>query len=193
MLRTAVNQIAQWRNEGHDIYGSINISAVELQTDGIVEDTFDIVDAAGIERNAVVLELTESALINDFALIVDRIDQLRAGGLRVAIDDFGTGYSTLTYAAEFAADILKIDRSFVSKLEQHDQSTIVSTVLTLAHDLGAETIAEGIETPVQHSRLLALGCQLGQGYYFTRPVPPEQIEELLIGERQGETLAGRAI
>lgn len=192
VLTTALDQVASWRSAGHDIYASVNISPVQLLRDGIVTEVLEIVDASGINRDAVVLELTESALINDFELVVSRIDALRAAGLRVAIDDFGTGYATLKYADEFSADILKIDQSFVSRLETQDDSTIVSTVLTIASGMGAETVAEGIEVPDQHKRLLALGCRLGQGYYFARPAPADVIGALLDRELDGEALAGHA-
>ena len=192
VLEKAVTQVAQWRRQGHDIYASVNISPVQLQRDGIVGEILEIVDQAGLERDAVVLELTESALINDFDLVVARIDALRAAGLRVAIDDFGTGYATLKYADEFSADILKIDQSFVARLENQDDSTIVSTVLAIAQAMGAETVAEGIEVPDQHRRLLSLGCRLGQGYYFARPAPAEVIGELLGRELEGEALTGHA-
>ncbi len=190
VLETAVNQASKWRKAGHDIYISINVSPVQLRTDGIVEEILSVVDASGIDHEAVVLELTETALVDDFDLIVSRIDLLRAEGLRVAIDDFGTGNATLRYADVFSADILKIDRSFVMKLEDNERSTVVSTVLSLAHDMGATTIAEGIELPIQHSRLRTLGCRYGQGYYFTRPAPPEQIEATLRGELEGERMVG---
>ncbi|MEM7141113.1 MAG: EAL domain-containing protein [Actinomycetota bacterium] len=192
VLSRALHQVASWRLHGHDIYASVNISPVQLQRDGIVEEVLEIVEQSGIRRDAVVLELTESALINDFELVVSRIDALRAAGVRVAIDDFGTGYATLKYADEFSADILKIDQSFVSRLETQDDSTIVSTVLAIANDMGAETVAEGIEVPDQHKRLLSLGCRLGQGYYFARPAPAETISELLGKELEGEALAGHA-
>jgi len=190
VLETAVNQAAAWRNDGHDIYISVNVSPIQLQTDGIVQEILDIVDASGIDHKAVVLELTESALIDDFELIMGRIDLLRATGLRVAIDDFGTGNATLRYADVFSADILKIDRTFVMSLEHSERSTVVSAVLGLAKEMGATTIAEGIELPIQHSRLRNLGCQFGQGYYFTRPAPAEQIEATLKGELEGERMVG---
>lgn len=192
VLDTAVNQAAKWRKAGHDIYVSVNVSPVQLKRDGIVSEILNTVDESGIDHSAVVLELTESALIDDFELIKERIDQLRDAGLRVAIDDFGTGNATLRYAEVFAADILKIDRSFVMKLEDNERSSVVTTVLRLAHEMGATTIAEGIELPVQHTRLRALGCRFGQGYYFTRPAPAEQIEAGLQGELQGERMVGHA-
>lgn len=192
VLETALAQVALWRRRGHDIYASVNISPVQLQRDGIVAEVLELVDSSGIERSAVVLELTESALINDFELVVQRIDALRAAGLRVAIDDFGTGYATLKYADEFSADILKIDQSFVARLETQDDSTIVSTVLNIAAGMGAETVAEGIEVPDQHKRLLALGCRLGQGYYFARPADASTIGGLLSRELDGEALAGHS-
>ncbi|MGZ0219349.1 MAG: EAL domain-containing protein, partial [Acidimicrobiales bacterium] len=165
-------------------------SPVQLQCDDIVTEILNIVDNAGLDRHAVVLELTESALINDFELIVSRIDALREAGLRVAIDDFGTGYASLKYAEEFAADILKIDQTFVARLEDHEDSAIVATVLSIAESMGAQTVAEGIEVPDQHRRLLAMGCQLGQGYYFTRPAAAQAITETLLRELNGEPLVG---
>ncbi len=190
VLETAVNQAARWREAGHDIYISVNVSPVQLRNDGIVQEILGIVDASGIDHCAVVLELTESALIDDFELIMGRIDRLRDEGLRVAIDDFGTGNATLRYAEVFSADILKIDRSFVMKLEHNERSSVVSAVLGLAKEMGASTIAEGIELPIQHSRLRDLGCRFGQGYYFTRPAPAEQIEATLQGELEGERMVG---
>jgi diguanylate cyclase (GGDEF)-like protein/PAS domain S-box-containing protein len=190
VLEKAACQVATWRNDGHDVYASINVSPVQLQCDDIVTEILNIVDNAGLDRHAVVLELTESALINDFELIVSRIDALREAGLRVAIDDFGTGYASLKYAEEFAADILKIDQTFVARLEDHEDSAIVATVLSIAESMGAQTVAEGIEVPDQHRRLLAMGCQLGQGYYFTRPAAAQAITETLLRELNGEPLVG---
>jgi len=190
VLQKAVTQVAQWRRDGHDIYASVNVSAVQLQREGIVAEILAIVDEAKMDRGAVVLELTESALIDDSDLVVARIDALRAAGVLVAIDDFGTGYATLKYADEFSADILKIDQTFVAKLEDQDDSTIVSTVLSIAEGMGAKTIAEGIEVPDQHRRLMTLGCKLGQGYYFSRPAPAHAIAQTLSQERDGEALAG---
>jgi EAL domain-containing protein (putative c-di-GMP-specific phosphodiesterase class I) len=190
VLEQATAQVAAWRRRGHNIYASVNVSAVQLQADDIVNEILGVVDTAGLDRDAIVLELTESALINDFNLATQRIDALREAGLRVAIDDFGTGYATLTYADRFAADILKIDQSFVSRLEDHDESPIVSTVLSIADSMGADTVAEGIEVPDQHTRLLAMGCSLGQGYYFTRPAPAAVISQQLERELDGEALIG---
>lgn len=192
VLRRAVAQVASWRSMGHDIYASVNISPVQLQLDGVVDEVLETVDQVGLKRSALVLELTESALINDFDLVVRRIDELRDAGIRVAIDDFGTGYATLKYAEEFSADILKIDQSFVAKLEHQERSTIVATVLTIADSMGAQAVAEGIEVPEQHTRLLRHGCHFGQGYYFRRPCPAEAISGLLEAEANGQALTGHA-
>ncbi len=193
VLDQSVRQVAAWRADGHDIYASVNISAVQLQRDGIVAEVLEIVDAASMDRHAVVLELTESALIDDFDLVNERIEALRDAGLRVAIDDFGTGYASLTYVDQFAADTLKIDQSFVAKLETSDESAIVSTVLSIANSMGAQCVAEGIEGPEQHHRLLALGCSLGQGYYFARPAPAQAITSTLMRELEGEPLTDHTL
>ncbi|MCP5027961.1 MAG: EAL domain-containing protein, partial [Actinomycetia bacterium] len=190
VLERSLAQLADWQAMGHDIYVSVNISAVQLQTDGIVPDILGLVDHYGVARHKLVLELTETSLVNDFRSVITRIDALREAGIQIAIDDFGTGYSSLRYANEFKVDILKIDRTFVVDLEFEEQSTVISTVIELARHMGAKTVAEGIELPMMPPRLLRLGCQLGQGYLFARPVPPENITVALAAERDGRTLVG---
>ncbi|MCP4086639.1 MAG: EAL domain-containing protein, partial [Actinomycetia bacterium] len=190
VLERSLAQLAAWHSEGHDIYVSVNISAVQLQTDGIVADILGLVDHFGVARHKVVLELTETSLVNDFRSVITRIESLREAGIQVAIDDFGTGYSSLRYANEFKVDILKIDRAFVVDLEFTEQSTVISTIIELARHMGAKTVAEGIELPMMPSRLLRLGCELGQGYLFARPVAADVITVALEAEREGQTLVG---
>ncbi len=190
VLERSLAQLAAWHSQGHDIYVSVNISAVQLQTDGIVADILGLVDHHGVARHKVVLELTETALVNDFRSVITRIESLREAGIQVAIDDFGTGYSSLRYANEFNVDILKIDRTFVVDLEFEEQSTVISTIIELARHMGAKTVAEGIELPMMPPRLLRLGCELGQGYLFARPVPADVITVALEAEREGQTLVG---
>ena len=128
----------------------------------------------GIEPDQIVLELTEQALAVDFETAVTVVADLRAGGVSVAVDDYGTGYSSLRYLHRFAADVVKIDRSFVAKLEgsAHTEK-IVRSVVHMAEGLDLQSIAEGIETTAQLGLLRDLGCELGQGFLFSRPVPPD--------------------
>jgi len=114
-----------------------------------------------------------------FSVIVDVLERLRGLGVQVAVDDFGTGYSSLAYLMRFPVDMLKVDKSFVNGLGENPQKTaIVEAVISLAHALNLRTIAEGIETTRQLDQLRALGCELGQGYYFSRPLPAHKASVL---------------
>src|SRR5205814_1912959 len=126
------------------------------------------------------IEITEGELLQDLASITEVLQQLRAAGVRVAIDDFGTGFSSLSRLSELPVDILKIDCSFVRRLTP-DRAThaVVSTILALARSYDLDTVAEGVETPVQLEILAALGCEISQGYLHSPAVPAETIETLL--------------
>ncbi|MEZ5267873.1 MAG: EAL domain-containing protein [Microthrixaceae bacterium] len=125
--------------------------------------------------------MTESHLLDDSDMVKQQMQALRAQGVRLSIDDFGTGYSSLGYIHKFDFDVLKIDRSFVNGLTNPTNQRIVSAVLDLAAQLEAKVIAEGIETPTQQEHLMELGCSVGQGYLYSRPVPAAQFRRLLTG------------
>jgi len=158
----------------------VNVSIRQLDEPDFAVRVLDLIDQHGIERDQIILEITEQSLARDFENAVEVVAQLRAGGVSVAVDDYGTGYSSLQYLDRFAADVVKIDRSFVSNLavNGHTQK-IVSSVLDMARGLDLQSIAEGIETTEQLEVVLRLGCELGQGYLFSRPVGPDAIGELL--------------
>ena len=118
-------------------------------------------------------------LVQDVAAAVERLENLRALGVSIAIDDFGTGYSSLRYIRRFPADMLKIAKPFVDGLHDETDAALVRTIIALADSLGLRTVAEGIEDPEQHARLCELGCTLGQGYLFARPLPAEAATDLL--------------
>jgi EAL domain-containing protein (putative c-di-GMP-specific phosphodiesterase class I) len=123
------------------------------------------------------LEITETALMSDVKAASVTLRELRSLGLHLSVDDFGTGYSSLTYLKRFPVEAIKVDRSFVSGLGINaEDSTIVEAVVKLGHSLGLMVVAEGVETPLQLSRLRELGCDRGQGYLFGRPRPAELIE-----------------
>ena len=133
------------------------------------------------------LELTESTLLSDTTLVQQRLHALKALGVRLAIDDFGTGYSSLAYLRTFPVDFLKIDRTFVNEVSrQPDQGRVmVRSIIGLGHNLSLTVVAEGIEDADQLDELRAAGCNIGQGYLFARPVPPEEVPELLAGPTAG--------
>ncbi|WP_258808433.1 bifunctional diguanylate cyclase/phosphodiesterase [Pseudidiomarina sp. CB1] len=174
VLTKTCSLMKQWQQR----YGqlpkvSVNVGAQQFAAPDVVEDFLSI--CKGIDAQAVTLEITESDLMIDPQLALTVTRRLRDHGFRLAIDDFGTGYSSLAYLQQFAVDILKIDMSFVQAMIKDESSkTLVNTIIAMAQTLGLETIAEGIETAEQAQLLKELGCQGGQGYYFGRPVPPEE-------------------
>jgi EAL domain-containing protein (putative c-di-GMP-specific phosphodiesterase class I) len=128
----------------------------------------------------VVLEVTESVLVGDADAVITRLQDLKEIAVRVAVDDFGTGYSSLAYLKRFPIDVLKIDRSFVSGVgNAPEDSAILSAIVRMAHSLGMDVVAEGIETREQVSALRLLGCGRGQGYFFSRPLPAEALQTLI--------------
>jgi EAL domain-containing protein (putative c-di-GMP-specific phosphodiesterase class I) len=162
---------------GSDAYVSVNISARSASAERIDELVPEVLRAAGLEARQLMLEVTETSMMTDVEYTVRQLKALSDMGVRVAVDDFGTGYSSLAYLHRLPLGILKIDRSFISGLpDDPDSSTIVRSVISLAESLGLHTIAEGIETPEQAAVLRELGCNSGQGFLWSRAVPPAALD-----------------
>ncbi len=180
--RQACEDLASWRAEvpgATDLYVTTNLSVQELHSDHLLSSVLRDLRETGLPPDRLLLEVTESNLLDDSDLVRQHMASLRANGIKIGIDDFGTGYSSLGYIHRFEFDLLKIDRSFVVGLARATNQRIVSAVLDLASDLGANVVAEGIETPSQEQQLLDLGCRRGQGYLYSRPVPAAQFRRLL--------------
>jgi EAL domain-containing protein (putative c-di-GMP-specific phosphodiesterase class I) len=158
----------------------VNVSIRQLDEPGFARSVATMVASYGIEPDQVVIELTEQSLAIDFETAVAVVAELRAIGVSVAVDDYGTGYSSLRYLHRFDADVVKVDRSFVANVVDsvHTQK-IVRSVMHMAESLDLQSIAEGIETEEQLALVRSLGCELGQGYLFSRPVPPAAISAML--------------
>ena len=171
VLEQACRQLAAWRRDGRDITISVNLSPRQLQEPGLVHDVLAVLERTGVPARSLLLEVTESATVDEKSGIV-ALRELRSHGIRIAVDDFGTGYSSLQYLTRLPVDVLKIDRSFVAQLDGTPEgSAIVEAVIRLAQVLHLTTVAEGVETEAQAAELLALGSDRGQGYLFSRPVP----------------------
>ncbi|MEE3622564.1 EAL domain-containing protein [Nitrospirillum sp. BR 11752] len=181
VFRTACRTARKVRERG--VVGfkmAVNLSAVQLRDKGCGERLLQILTEEGCTPADIALEITESALMGDAEGNLQAVHELRANGFRFAIDDFGTGYSSLAYLRKFAAAYVKIDKSFVDGLPGDDASRqIVAAVIAMAHHLGLETIAEGIETQPQLDCLHELGCDIIQGYLLGRPMPEAQLMALL--------------
>ena len=134
-----------------------------------------------IKGQSIVIEITEGLLLNVDSFVADRLLKFGEAGIQVAIDDFGTGYSSLSYLKKFDIDYLKIDRSFVSNLKScSDDMILCEAIVLMAHRLGIKVIAEGIETEEQRELLTSIGCDFGQGYLFSHPIPATDFEKLMI-------------
>ncbi|MDR7276726.1 putative bifunctional diguanylate cyclase/phosphodiesterase [Catenuloplanes atrovinosus] len=181
VLEEACRQVRAWqlRRPGCRIYASVNISPRQLQEPTLVGDVLAVLSRTGLPATDLVLEITESAIVDEHAAVPALAD-LRAHGVRIAIDDFGTGYSSLQYLTRLPVDVLKIDRSFVSQLDSTPEGAAVAeAVIRLGQVLGLRTIAEGIETPAQAAELQLLGCGHGQGYLFARPMPAADLDDMM--------------
>lgn len=159
---------------------SVNLAAGQFRQPRLVETIIDVLRETGLPASSLQLEITESTVMDDIDQAVATLQELRAHGLRLALDDFGTGYSSLSYLKRFPLDMLKIDKSFVNGLGHDVEDTaIVGAVIALAHILGMQVTAEGVETVAQARQLRQLSCELGQGYLFGRPLTPEAMEAWL--------------
>ena len=182
VLKLAAAQLGTWVDAGNDIYVSVNVSVKQLQNPSVVRTLSEAVEDAGLAFERVLLEVTESVFVADKDLVADRLQKLREKGFRITIDDFGTGYSSLQYLQQFDFDVLKIDKSFVDRIGTADDTGMVQAVLDLANRMGAVTVAEGIEAAQQATALRSLRCELGQGYYFARPMSAEKTAHALASE-----------
>ncbi|HEX4980774.1 MAG TPA: EAL domain-containing protein [Ilumatobacteraceae bacterium] len=180
MLRNSLAQLASWRAAGHDFANcslSVNVGNRQLLDPAFCKLVGELLGETGIDADSLWLEITETSLLADVKAATTTLRELRSLGLHLSVDDFGTGYSSLTSLKRFPVEAIKVDRKFVSGLGiENEDTTIVEAVVKLGQALGLAVIAEGIETPLQLSRLRDLGCDKGQGYLFGRPRPAALIE-----------------
>lgn len=182
VLRTACAQNKAWHRAGlAHLRISINLSARQFAQPDLATTIMDILQETGMDPQHLEIELTESMVMKDVDRAIEILGELNAIGVRIAIDDFGTGYSSLSYLKQFPIHTLKIDRSFVSDITSDvDGAAIVSSIISLSHSLKLKVIAEGVETQQQLDHLRDCGCDEFQGYHFSKPIPANGIEELLL-------------
>jgi EAL domain-containing protein (putative c-di-GMP-specific phosphodiesterase class I) len=182
VLREACQQAVAWIGDDHrPLVMSVNVSGRQLDQPDFLAVVSSALADTGLAATSLCLEMTESVLLNDTDEVLLLLNELKQLGVRLAIDDFGTGYSSLSYLHRFPFDILKIDKSFVERLNSRsDEATLVRTIVQLGQGLGVTTVAEGLEHFDQFLVLRRMGCEVGQGYYFSRPVPAGQAEQLLL-------------
>jgi diguanylate cyclase (GGDEF)-like protein len=167
-------------DRGRQLTISVNVSPHQMLDGNLCEYVKDALAVSGLPASALILEITERTLMVNERLIHQQLAELKQLGVRLAIDDFGTGYSALAYLRSFPIDIVKIDQSFVASLEEDEQAVaLVRSIISVADALGLDTVAEGVETVAQLETLHGLGCQVAQGYHFSRPIPVEALVRYL--------------
>jgi diguanylate cyclase (GGDEF)-like protein len=180
VLEQACHQAAVWHSHGHEVGVAVNVSARQLDDDGLIEDVRRTLRDSGLDPAALTLEVTETTLMRDADATARRLALLKQLGVLIAIDDFGTGYSSLAYLRQFPADVLKIDRSFVGGIATSTESAaLIHTLVQLGKALHIETLAEGIENPAQLETLRREHCDHGQGFLFSRPLEAHALEQFL--------------
>ena len=189
VLETACRQLATWNRElprGRDLRMAVNLSARQLREPGLVDTVVRAAAGNGLDPHSVILELTESLLMDQNPGARDTLRSLRDLGFRISIDDFGTGYSSLAYLRTFQVDEVKIDKSFVDDLDHPDtpEESLVAAIVAMANALGVSTTAEGVETPRQAERLASLQVDAAQGYVFARPTEAAQVPGVVARLRQ---------
>jgi diguanylate cyclase (GGDEF)-like protein len=180
-MREACRQAGEWEASGHPpLSVAVNVSVVQLQRPDLVAEVTAALDDSGLDPQLLTIEVTESTLLTDPGASAVALGVLKELGVRIAIDDFGTGYSSISYLRQLPIDVLKLDREYVIKIDQGpEDAALPKAVIKLAHTLGLDIVAEGIDRPEQALELAKLGCHYGQGFLFSRPLPWSEMEDRL--------------
>jgi len=184
VIQEACRQCGEWSKMGMDhLKISINLSTRQFSDPNLIEDIKDAISVANIKPSQLEFEVTESLLATDIKRAIELLKELQALGMTIAIDDFGTGYSSLSYLKQLPLDKLKIDRAFVMDIpNNNDDEQITAAIIALAHTLNLKVVAEGVESKEQMAFLQSLGCEIGQGYLFNKPISAEEFEQCAVIE-----------
>jgi diguanylate cyclase (GGDEF)-like protein/PAS domain S-box-containing protein len=180
VLSQACQDLLEWKTQFPNLYVSVNLSEIQLRHPSLIQEVKRVLDSLQLPPFSLKLEITESSLMENITWSTRLLEQLKTLKIRLLIDDFGTGYSSLSYLQQLPVDTLKIDRSFVQNIKVENKDfEIAKTIINLAHSLGLEVIAEGIETDQQVEIFKQLGCEFGQGYLFSPPLNPTEVMDFL--------------
>jgi EAL domain-containing protein (putative c-di-GMP-specific phosphodiesterase class I) len=194
VLREACCQLRRWQIRSlseRNLTMSVNLSGKQLSQSDLIEKVEEVLSESGIDPWQLKLEITETVVMENAELAAVTLARLRGLGVRLSIDDFGTGYSSLSYLNRFPVDTLKIDRSFIARMNQDDENVeIVKTIVSLAGNLGMQVVAEGVETEHQLEQLRLLKCQYGQGYLFSKPMAAIEADKFLLNRQLQQNNSG---
>ena len=183
VLETACRQLKEWQQNGNpELHMSVNVSPRQMMLSDIEQTVDEVLLETGIPAHTLILEITESMMIDNLEEGSRTLKALKESGVKLAIDDFGTGYSSLTYLQELPVDYIKLDKSMIDVIDQPRGAHVIRTTILLADGLGLISIAEGVELPSQRELLKQMGCELIQGYLLSRPLPADQLAQFLTGE-----------
>ena len=182
VLKKVCTALAKWKKEGKALYPiSVNLSRSRMDDPRLIDNLVSIIDHYGIDHQLIDFELTESATYDNTEHMLSVLEELRKRGFKISMDDFGTGYSSLSLLTQMPINTLKIDKSFVDKvateMESKEDLIVLRHIITLAKELGFVCLAEGAESKNQVDRLRELGCEIIQGYYYSKPIPISEYEE----------------
>ncbi|MEZ3428594.1 MAG: bifunctional diguanylate cyclase/phosphodiesterase [Lachnospiraceae bacterium] len=183
VMEESIKHYAEWKRKyGYPLIMSINISSIQYKRKDFVGKLLEMIQKYDVEPGEIELEITESILIEDFEEVKDKLLTLRDYGVKISLDDFGTGFSSLSYLNGLPIDTLKIDKSFIDRVITDESTKIITeSIVSMVSKLGYETVAEGVETEEQFDYMKQIGCDIIQGYLLGRPVPADDIEQMLIG------------
>jgi EAL domain-containing protein (putative c-di-GMP-specific phosphodiesterase class I) len=183
VLHEACRQEREWTTNDSELSRlsfSVNLSPVQLAQADVTNMIADTIAETGADAERMIIELTESALVENTSANLDKLHAIKATGVRLALDDFGTGFSSLGYLRQFPFDVIKIDRSFVGEVDvDSEMAALAGSVISIGKALNLMSVAEGVETVGQADWLTSAGCDAAQGYLFARPMPPDQLFPLL--------------
>ncbi len=182
IVNQALNQKEQWERDGlNNLELSINLSSKTLESESNFQKIEEIISSHKADLSKVTFEITETIILSQIDLAIERLKRLREYGIKIALDDFGTGYSSFTHMMKLPVDIIKIDKSFIQSVPYGNEETVIThNILSLAHELNYRVVAEGIETQEQLEYLRSIFCERGQGYLLCKPLPPSKISEILL-------------
>jgi len=193
ILDEACRQANEWRAIGlPDLTVSVNLSPVQFRQPDLVARVRQALERHGLQGVDLELEITESVVIDDLDNVTDTVNAIRSIGVSLAMDDFGTGYSALSYLTRLPFQKLKIDQSFIRNPNGNNWP-IVGAVIQLARELGMQTIAEGVESREHVSHLAELGCDIGQGYLYSKPLPPAEFVEWIVQQSSSSVQSPRSL